>query len=217
MKYYRFMSKNEFEKLINGETLKNDKKHQAKTNSVGFCFMKYDDYKPKDAYEFMSGIVSEDICVVFETTKKLTKSYGVYADPDLSNGWFASITVDEYCIKEYSLQNFKIVEMLICNGRKHFETQWKYETDISKALKKLDKIEKQKLKKEEERNTKKQLEEKYREAKEEEIIEVLKHIQKEQCLEVKLGDKYYKVPMRLEQMTADNYAYEFDFKMYLKR
>ena len=95
MKIFRYMSKKEFDKLIKGEVLKNNKHHQGHTNSVGFCFMKVDDNEPRYAYEFLSGVVDDDVCVVFETNKKLTKSYGVYADP--YGSFFATITEDEDC------------------------------------------------------------------------------------------------------------------------
>ena len=108
MKIFRFMSKEEFDKLLAGETLVNNKNHKANTNSIGFCFMKDD---PEYCYEFLSGIVSDEVCVVFETKKELNKSFGIYADP--SGSFFDNIAKDEYCTEEYSLEDFKIVKMCI--------------------------------------------------------------------------------------------------------
>ena len=74
MRVFRFMSMDEFKKYQIGDTLSNDKKHPdygQKTESVGFCFMVYDDYYPEYAYEFLSGIVSDDVCVVFEVDDTL--------------------------------------------------------------------------------------------------------------------------------------------------
>lgn len=78
MKLFRFMSKEEFRKLVNGEELENNKVHEGKTNSIGFCFMKEDICNiPEYAYNYLSGIVSKDICVKFETEIDLKKGYGI--------------------------------------------------------------------------------------------------------------------------------------------
>lgn len=78
---YRFMSKKEYNKLLKGETLTNDKVHTGNTISIGFCFMNMEDDEPEFAFQYLAGVVDEDICVVFETNKKLTKSWGTYANP----------------------------------------------------------------------------------------------------------------------------------------
>lgn len=122
MKVFRFMSKVEFEKYKNNITLKNDKKHEQKTNSVGFCFLNMEDYTPEQAMHFLSGIVSFDICAVFETEEKLQKTYGVYAKPikptgnpmedliKLLCGFNENFTADEYCITEYNKQKLKLTK-----------------------------------------------------------------------------------------------------------
>lgn len=109
MKIFRFMSKKEFEKYKNGEILKNNTKHSGFTDSVGFCFMNIEDVDPEDAYEFLSGIVSDDICVVFETDKKMKKSWGQYADP--YGSFFDTIVKTEYCTNQYSIDDFKLLKV----------------------------------------------------------------------------------------------------------
>lgn len=132
MKIFRFMSKEEFDKLLAGEILVNNKKHDANTNSIGFCFMEGD---PEYCYEFLSGIVSDEVCVVFETKKELNKSFGIYADP---NGFFYdTITQDEYCTEEYNLEDFKMVKM--CIPRK-----FKWYTDIEEFKQVFEKTQKEK-------------------------------------------------------------------------
>lgn len=197
MKVFRYMSKKEFEKLINGEKLVNNKCHSldGHTNSVGFCFMDVEDNEPTFAYEFLSGIVSDDICVVFETKKKLTKSYGVYADP--YGSFFATTTEDEYCTKEYSLEDFKIIKMAIPNFR---EDKWKWETDINKIIKKLNKIEKDKQKAEKQSKIKKELKEKYKQNRDLELADFYKKVNEEHKLEIKIGNKYYKIPCTITEI-----------------
>lgn len=108
MKLFRFMSKNEFDAYMNGDTLKNYAKHKGYTNSKGFCFMNLEDYEPEYAYSFLSGIVSVGVCVVFETDKILTKSYGRYAVPE--GNIFDSFISNEYCIEEYNKNDFKLIK-----------------------------------------------------------------------------------------------------------
>ena len=122
MKVFRFMSREEFEKYRNGITLKNDKKHEQKTNSIGFCFLNIDDYTPEEEMHFLSGIVSFNICAVFETEEKLQKTYGVYAKPikptgnpmeDIINllyGFNEKFTADEYCTTQYDNKKMKLVK-----------------------------------------------------------------------------------------------------------
>lgn len=108
MKIFRFMSKEEFDKFRDGEILKNNKAHKAFTTSAGFCFMNTTDYDPEYAYEFLNGIVSSDVCAIFETNESLKKSCGVYAEP--YGSFWDSFTATEYCIEEYSKSNFKLIE-----------------------------------------------------------------------------------------------------------
>lgn len=107
---FRFMSKEEFTKYINGEILINEKDHSihSKTKSKGFCFMEYENnHSVENAFEYLDGIVSEDYVCIFECKESLlTSSYGVYADP--FGCFFDTITVDEFCCNSYSNKDFKL-------------------------------------------------------------------------------------------------------------
>ena len=111
MKYYRFMGETEYAKLMAGETLKSNKdwSKTCRTNSVGFCFLRYDDFTPEEALLFIKGIVDNAHCVIFETEETLREGYGCYANP-YSNPYsleLETIIVAEYSIKEYNCNKMK--------------------------------------------------------------------------------------------------------------
>lgn len=122
MKVFRFMSDKEFNLYNEGALLANNTKHEGKTNSVGFCFLNLDDFKPEDAFHFLTGVVSIDKCCIFEVDKKyLTESYGIYAKPIPDNlsledsitylieHFEDSFQAKEYCCTSYSKDNFKLI------------------------------------------------------------------------------------------------------------
>lgn len=128
MKVFRFMSYDEFKKYKKGQVLENNTKHIGKTNSVGFCFLDADEIDVKQALHFLSGIASFDICAVFETKKKLNKTYGEYAKPikdyDKQNPlqFYHDLImlsqdipenrmkINEYCTKKYSKADFRLIK-----------------------------------------------------------------------------------------------------------
>lgn len=128
MKVFRFMSYDEFKKYKEGQVLENNTKHLGKTNSVGFCFLDADEIDIKQALHFLSGIASFDICAVFETKKKLNKTYGEYAKPikdyDKQNPlqFYHDLImlsqdipenrmrINEYCTKKYSKADFRLIK-----------------------------------------------------------------------------------------------------------
>lgn len=122
MKVFRFMSKEEFKKYKKEKLLINNKKHNGKTNSIGFCFFDFEEYTPEEAMHFLSGIATFDICAVFETEEKLNKTYGVYAKPikstvnplqdliNVFNNFFDRFTANEYCTTEYSKKTMKLLK-----------------------------------------------------------------------------------------------------------
>jgi len=199
MKIFRYMSKDEFDKLINGETLINNTIHKGHTNSVGFCFMKVEDNEPRYAYEFLSGAVDDDVCVVFETKKKLNKSYGVYANP--YGSFFDTITENEYCTKEYSLEDFKIVEIAIPDFRKE---EWKWETDVKKIQKQLKKNEQKRLKEEQERETKKQLQDEFEKERQLTLQEFMKQVNENHEIDILISGKIYKQTAYIETVEANS-------------
>lgn len=108
MKVLRFMSLAEFEKYRAGEILTNETKHQAYTDAQGFCFLNADDYEPQYAYEFLSGIVSSEICAIFECKDVFNHGSGRYADP--YGSFWQSMSVDELCTTEYSHKQLKLLQ-----------------------------------------------------------------------------------------------------------
>ncbi len=126
MKLFRYMSENEYQKYLKGETLINTKKHEGKNNtSVGFCFMEGDLEKALESIHFLNGIVCQEVLCIFEIDEKhLTKSQAKYApiikDGDdifdtlfkLYNGWHDFDIREEYCLTKY---NNKIAKLVYCN------------------------------------------------------------------------------------------------------
>ncbi len=109
IKVFRFMSKMEFFDYLFGETLCNDKVHTSNTNSVGFCFLSLEDWKPATAYHFMTGIADMEICAVFEANlEDLNQTYGVYRDP--RTVFHNIMKTKEYCTTKYNKQTFKLVK-----------------------------------------------------------------------------------------------------------
>lgn len=123
MKVFRFMSKNEFDKFNSGKTLYNTKNHKlnSKTNSIGFCFLNLDDFEPEEAMHFLSGIVSFEVCAIFDVDEKyLTQTHGIYAKTLPSSGDFFTDLLEvltgntdkfeatEYCTEEYNNKIFKL-------------------------------------------------------------------------------------------------------------
>lgn len=108
MKVFRFMSKKEYEKLINGEKLINRAKHMAHTTSVGFCFMDLKDNPPEVAYHYLIGLVCPEVCVIFNVKNKnvLSKGYGRYTDINSKN-FFARCIREEYYTTQYSKEDLE--------------------------------------------------------------------------------------------------------------
>ena len=71
---------------------------------------------------FLSGIVSDEICCIFETNKKLKKGYGVYADP--YGSFFDTIRRDEYSTTEYNINDFKLLKY--CDKIDIFNDDWEW-------------------------------------------------------------------------------------------
>lgn len=143
MKLFRFMSNVEFQKYRSGKVMKNKKDHHKtnhnKTNSVGFCFLDLEEYKPEYALHFLSGIVDFSVCAIFEVDPKdVIKTYGRYAEPItdfealLEMSLVESIKMlgesfiaNEYCTKEYSRRNFKLIKYTTPNW--YDWDNWKWE------------------------------------------------------------------------------------------
>lgn len=198
MKYFRFMSIEEFKKLLNNEELINNTVHKAFTNSVGFCFMRYNE-EPEEAYEYLSGIVSNNVCAVFETKKRLKKTYGIYADP--YGYFFDTVTNDEYCTKKYNLKDFKIVKFAIPK----YKGKWKWYTDIDTFFKDIE-YQKKKEKKENKRRQKiKESKEEYRKKLAKKFEKFIKEVNSKRKVEIKIDDKFYNFGAQIDSLECDNY------------
>jgi hypothetical protein len=116
MQVFRFMSEYELLKYLHGKELHNNTRHQAKTDSIGFCFFDMNDVTPEYAWKFLKGAIFPDICVVFEVDEKiLKKGYGIYSDPEktlyeLMNFIPKAIKVPEYSVTKYDNKTFKIIK-----------------------------------------------------------------------------------------------------------
>lgn len=112
MKYYRFMSLNEMSKLSAGMDIVGKRHYDCRTNSVGVCFLgektvdnNEHEYSPIECYEFLSGIVSDEVLVEFESSLELKTSYGIYADP---YGMYEDlISITEYNHTMYNRETMK--------------------------------------------------------------------------------------------------------------
>lgn len=136
MYVFRFMSEKEFAMVTSGCDVVGKRHYKARTNSSGVCFLpeivnfishgKEFAYSPEQCFEFLSGIVSDDVLVKFEVINaEFTKSYGIYADPE-DYDWFARIKIDELCIPKYNREMLKPVGYAIIED--WFEWKWyKYE------------------------------------------------------------------------------------------
>ena len=133
MKLFRFMSIEEFKKYKNEEILVNNTDHHFEknrmTNSVGFCFFNYAQYKPEEILHSVFGITSISICAIFETERtNVKKTWGRYSKP------INKISIDripfiakEYCTNTYSKNNFKLIKYAIPEYFNWDNWNWKEE------------------------------------------------------------------------------------------
>lgn len=126
---HRFMSDLEYQRLMAGDTLKNNKKHSEagkKSTSVGFCFFTE---PPQEAVHWLSFAVgSLAWCVTFDIPDNLLhKSQARYRDPQNDSLLFpSSIVRIEWCLKKYSLKTVRVV---------HADNQWAtYEENLKKQV-----------------------------------------------------------------------------------
>ena len=123
MTVHRFMSQQEFDKLMAGEVLENDTVHSElgrHSTSIGFCFFTED---PDKAIHWLSHIVCQYVCVTFQIPDHLlTESKGEYRDVDnddiegmsLYDMFFTpppTIWRKEYCLQRYSRKDVRIVDV----------------------------------------------------------------------------------------------------------
>lgn len=120
---HRFMSQQEFDKLMAGEVLTNTTDHHRDmgrhTSSVGFCFFTEN---PDEAIHWLSHIVCQDVCVTLQIPDDLlTESEGEYRDVEnddvegmsLMELFFTpplTIWRKEYCLQRYSLREVEVLK-----------------------------------------------------------------------------------------------------------
>lgn len=198
MKVFRFMSMDEFNDFLCGMKLNNNKKHETNTDSIGFCFLNEEEFDAKYAYSFLSGIVSDDLCAEFETDEKnLNKSWGIYADP--YGSFFSSITVDEYCTKHYNNKDFKLLRIAKMKlNYKTLDYDFTWYDDIERGRKELIKQQKERKEKENTRKKKEIVRSKLIKKKQEDLTDFFNAVNKKNEIEIKIKDRYYKVPAYIE-------------------
>lgn len=105
---HRFMSNDEYRRLVAGEVLENTTQHHADygklTTSVGFCFFPED---PEKAIHWLCGNVFPEQCVTLDIPDDmLTESKATYRDAAHDNLFslrHKTIERKEYCLTRYSL------------------------------------------------------------------------------------------------------------------
>ena len=119
MKLFRFMSNEEFKKYCKGEKMLNTTNHNKdnynKTSSIGFCFFNFAEYKPEEMLHSVFGIVSCNICCIFETDRKnVRRTYGRYSQAiNKDSSQRRIIIAHEYCTTKYSKDNFRLLDWAI--------------------------------------------------------------------------------------------------------
>lgn len=108
MKFYRYMSMKEFQKMSAGCDIFGKNSFKARTNSEGVCFLGENtlvddrDFSPIQCYIFLNGIVSSDILVEFEAADgvELEEAFGIYADP--YGDYYDCMSITEYNLPMYN-------------------------------------------------------------------------------------------------------------------
>ena len=110
MKVTRFMSRAEWDALCSGKKICNNRKHDAKTTSVGFCFT---EDAPEDAWKYLSGVVDADVCATFDFPDGfLTESTAKYAEQREGAKMTDLMEKREWCCTEYSLNDAHWVDVI---------------------------------------------------------------------------------------------------------
>lgn len=122
MKVIRYMSLDEFERLMDGELLENNKEHNRKwSTSTGFCFLRKGHFLEKAIlWQFFTKettLVKVEFKV--DSTKYLKRSKGRYEtdeifgfDPedDIWDPFQLFIWMREYCTTQYSIKTFQPIQ-----------------------------------------------------------------------------------------------------------
>ena len=126
MKYYRYMSYYEFVTVLQGGTIESSGRcGSCRTTSDGVCFIGEHtdvmgcDFSPVDCFDFLKGIVSNDILVEFSSDEPLAIGYGTYATPevlchDYDDYFDGRVSIQEYYLDSYSRHTLTPVGFYTC-------------------------------------------------------------------------------------------------------
>jgi hypothetical protein len=138
MKVYRYMSSEELKKFQKGEEILPliDHKASGKATDAGkeLCFLPerilfkdsrgtLNTFTPIEAYEFMSGVVSDEFLIEFEVLNKAMFKEGSarYADP--YGAFFDTIRIKELRTNKYSNKELKIIKAFIPDSFDEFKEE----------------------------------------------------------------------------------------------
>lgn len=135
MKAIRYMSLDEFERLMDGEILENNKEHNRKwSTSTGFCFLRKGHFLENAILDQFFKKENTLVKVEFKvnSTKYLNRSKGRYEtdevfgwDPEEDDIWdpFQNfIWMREYCTTQYSIRTFKVMHAELLQRNHWFES-----------------------------------------------------------------------------------------------
>ena len=150
MKVYRYMSREEFTKLINGTSLHNPTVRDTDySTSCGFCFLaetttfvtfNFDgeeqtfEYTPEDCSSFLGGIVTEEVLVEFEVMdpQLLRSDFATYMNP-ISTEYEETIYITEYSCHTYDRTVLRPLRYKLCkpNGYTYWDRMpWIQVSDV---------------------------------------------------------------------------------------
>jgi hypothetical protein len=128
------MSLDEFERLMDGELLENNKEHNRKwSKSIGFCFLRKGHFLENAILDQFFRKETTLVKVEFkvDSTKYLKRSKGRYEtdelfgwDPEEDDIWDpfqCFIWMREYCTTQYSLKTFKVMRAELLQKKHWFE------------------------------------------------------------------------------------------------
>lgn len=134
--YIRFMSDEEYRRLVLGWRLENETRHakHAKSESEGFCFMPISALRDMFrrsyrgtwlsvifwAHSVLGGIVDDSVAVVFrDDGADLVESHGLYADP--FGDYDSLVCMTEACTNSYDKYEMVPVYVVEDFGKRYYE------------------------------------------------------------------------------------------------
>lgn len=134
MRFFRYMSANELDKLMAGEELENTTIHRP--DCKGFCFFNADDVDALPASEFLKGIVTREFLVYFSIAddyvhKNFKENSGYYRL--YGGGAFAAQRLPEYCCTKYKrCDDVRVMDVFAVIAPLGIDTSHESEEDFRK-------------------------------------------------------------------------------------